>query len=295
MTKRQRPTFTGPNRTGTTQVNFIDPIGRRILEVARVDGITPRYRRITLTGDDLAGGFPFVHFAVTDHVKLFFPHPESGDLVMPTIGAHGWAFAEGAGEPIYRDYTVRAFDAEQGELTIDFVVHDHGVAGVWARDAAVGDRIGVLGPRGNVLMPEDIDHYFIAGDETALPALARFIEEAPADSRVTAIIEVADSGEVQSLHGEAAITLHWVHRDSFPVGEGHGSALETAVRGVAVDTNERVFAFAAGEATMLKPIRRYLRRELGLAKERVDIDGYWKRGTANLDHHNNELSDDHED
>lgn len=44
----------------------------------------------------------------------------------------------------------------------------------------------------------------------------------------------------------------------------------------------------------MKPIRRYLRRELGLPKQQVDVDGYWKKGTANLDHHSNELADDDE-
>jgi NADPH-dependent ferric siderophore reductase len=41
----------------------------------------------------------------------------------------------------------------------------------------------------------------------------------------------------------------------------------------------------AGEATMLAPLRRYLRRELGLPAEQVSASGYWKRGIVNLDHH----------
>ena len=101
----------------------------------------------TFTGDDLAEGFPWVVFAPADHVKLFFPHPGTGDLVFPTITEKGWTFPEDSGDPLYRDYTVRAYDAEAHELTIDFVVHDHGVAGVWARDAQPGAELGVLGPR----------------------------------------------------------------------------------------------------------------------------------------------------
>lgn len=52
------------------------------------------------------------------------------------------------------------------------------------------------------------------------------------------------------------------------------------------------FAFVAGEAGALKPIRRWLRRELALPKERLDVDGYWKKGTVNLDHH---VPDDEDD
>ena len=40
---------------------------------------------------------------------------------------------------------------------------------------------------------------------------------------------------------------------------------------------------AAGATRM--PLRRYLRRELGLPKAQVDAHGYWKRGTAGHDHH----------
>lgn len=293
---RELPTFTGPNTTGKTQINFIDPVGRRLLQVARVEEITPRYRRIVFTGDDLAGGFPWVDFAPADHVKLFFPHPETGDLVFPTITEQGWTFPDGSADPLYRDYTVRAYDAEAQELTVDFVVHDHGVAGVWARDARPGAELGVLGPRGNVLFPENFARYIAAGDETALPAIARLIEEAPQGSRVTAVIEVADQNEVQELRlrDGADIEIQWVTRENAPVGEGHLSALETALRKLPIQADESVFVFAAGEATALKPIRRYLRREIGLPKEQVDVDGYWKKGTANLDHHSNELAEDDE-
>ena len=45
-------------------------IKRRRLEVLRVVDLTPRMRRITVGGPDLAG---FVSLGTDDHVKLFFP------------------------------------------------------------------------------------------------------------------------------------------------------------------------------------------------------------------------------
>lgn len=280
------------NVSGQTQVNFIPTVGRRMLSVVGIEDISPNFRRITLGGEDLAGGFPFVDFAPTDHVKVFFPNPETGELIVPLITEQGWQYPEGADEPIFRDYTVRAFDAEAAELTLDFVLHNHGVGGVWATNAQLGDRVGVLGPRGNILFPRNYDKYVVAGDETALPALSRFLVEAPEHIEVTAFIEVEDSSAIHTLSGSEAHTVHWVCRDSASVGTGHLSALETAVRAASIDASERVFVFAAGEAGALKPIRQYLRKELGLSKEQVDVDGYWKRGTVNLDHHSNELSDD---
>ncbi len=290
MTTTQPPTFTGTNRTGKTQYNFQPAIGRRILKVARTEDVTPRYRRVVLTGDDLASGFPFRQFAPTDHVKLFFPNPQTGEFVVPEFTSDGPRLPEGASAPISRDYSVRAWDPQASELSIDFVLHGHGVAGQWARDAKAGDELAVLGPRANILLPEDYDHYIAAGDESALPAIARLIEEAPAGSRVSAVIEVASAAEEQVITPKAArADVQWVFRDTAPVGEGHRSALETALRQIEINTDECVFAFAAGEATAMKPIRRYLRYEVGLPRAAVDVGGYWKKGMADLDHHSDEL------
>ncbi len=148
-TTRELPTFTGPNLTGEKQANFLPKIVRRHLQVARIEEITPRYRRIVLAGDALEG-FPFVRFACNDHVKANFPDPTTGQIIgyHPVEGQEDWEKDEGEGEMIFRDYTPRAYDPEARELTLDFVIHEHGVAGLWARDAKVGDPLAVNGAAG---------------------------------------------------------------------------------------------------------------------------------------------------
>ncbi len=261
----------------TVRIEFL-PVGRRILSVARVVEVTPRMRRITLAGDDLGEDFPFFTMHVNDHVKLCFPHPETGELVVPRVGDRGMEIDPDGPRPIFRDYTVRGFDAAARELTIDFVRHEHGIAGVWASRAEIGDQLGVLGPRGTHHFPTDYRWYLIAGDETALPAIGRWVEELPATATATVIA----SGEPQTLTGAASVDLHWVGADD----------LAEAVRRVDLPDHDDWFAFVAGEAGAIKPIRGWLRREVGLAKERMDVDGYWKAGTVNLDHH---VPDDEDD
>jgi NADPH-dependent ferric siderophore reductase len=292
LNRRDLPRFTGPNMTGELQFNYMDRLIRRDLRVARTEDITPRYRRVVFVGDALADGFPFVNFS-PDHVRVFFPNPETGELVAPREQPDGsWPNEGGTGDPIHRDYTVRAWDPETRELSLDFVLHGRGVAGRWARDAVPGDLLVVNGPSSNWRLPENYPHYLALGDETALPALARIIGEAPAGSHVTALIEIADAGEQQKLTGQAEIDLHWVHRDSAPVGEGHLSALETALRAWQPPAEVgSLFAFAAGETNSLKPIRRYLRNDIGLSKDQVVVDGYWKRGVGGFDHHDSDIDD----
>lgn len=285
-----------PNLTGELQLEFIEPLGRREVVVTRIDEISPRYRRVVFGGEDLASAFPFARFAPSDHVKVYFPDPETGALVsyrnIGTEEDEEWE-VDGQGEPIRRDYTPRAWDPVSGELTLDFVLHDHGIAGRWAGTARAGDRLVVMGPRANWLLPQNYAHYVALGDETALPAISRILEEAPAHASVTALIEIADAAEEQPLGGGDDRRVHWIRRDSAVVADGDGSALETALKALALPPDtDGLYVFAAGETVAMKPIRRYLRREVGLRKRQVTVDGYWKRGIADFDHHESELDED---
>src|SRR5690606_25022309 len=150
----------------------------------------------------------------------------------------------------------------------------------------VGDKLGVMGPRGNKVFPENYAWYLLAGDESVLPALGRLAEELPSSAGAHIIVEVADASERRQLTERANIQVTWVLRDE--AGEG---GLERALRAVALPEGDDWFVFAAGEAGALKPIRDYFRLELGLPRERVVVDGYWKRGLANLDHHSINLDD----
>lgn len=286
MTLARTKSWSGPNHTGQVQVNLVETIGRRVLTVSRVESLTPNYKRVYLTGEDLAEGFPFVHLAPTDHVKVLFPQPGSSEIVIPVRGPNGWVTEEGAPAPIFRDYTVRGWLPETRELILEFVIHGHGVASAWAAAAQVGDKLGVMGPRGNKVFPENYAWYLLAGDESVLPALGRLAEELPSSAGAHIIVEVADASERRQLTDRANIQVTWVLRDE--AGEG---GLERALRAVALPEGDDWFVFAAGEAGALKPIRDYFRLELGLPRERVVVDGYWKRGLANLDHHSINLDD----
>jgi NADPH-dependent ferric siderophore reductase len=262
--------------------SIMHPLVPRMLAVKRTADVAQGMRRVVFGGDELAG-FSHVHMAPDAHVKLFFPDPTTGEIVMPTLGPRGLARpAPGAPHPIYRDYTVRAFDAEKLELAIDFVVHTHGVGGAWAARARVGDELVILGPRGSDVYPIGYDWYLLGADETALPALSRWLEELPVDKKVCAFVEVVDSGSEVDLAIRPGVEVRYVHRGQVP--PGNSSHLFEAIRAADFPA-DKVYAWVAGEANSLKAIRRYLRRDLGIDKERVTVDGYWRSGTVNLDHH----------
>ncbi|GAA1085208.1 siderophore-interacting protein [Nocardiopsis metallicus] len=253
------------------------PLKRRVLEVAEVERITPRMIRVHLEGPDFEG-IQSDHFA--DHVKLWFPN-ETGGHVLPVVEDDRCLNfrADGA---LFRDYTVRALDPEAQRLSIDFVAHDHGPAGRWAINAEPGHKLGVLGPRGTAWITGEFDYHVLLVDETALPAAARYIEELPADAEVIAFFEVFDAAEEQQIKAPEGSKLTWLHRgDAEP---GSTDLLLEAFRALELPEGEG-FVYAAGEADTLKPIRRLLKERGFVRNETCEVDGYWRRGTSNLDHH----------
>jgi len=240
--------------------------------VLRTSYVTPHMIRVVLGGEGLAG---FPAGAFTDHyVKLLFPPagatygaPFDVEQVRAELPAEQW--------PMTRTYTVRAWDAGAGELTIDFVWHgDEGVAGPWAATAAPGDRIQFFGPGGGYAPSADADWHLLAGDESALPAIGAALERLPGGARALVFVEVAGPEEEQTdLAVGDGVELRWVHRGDAAPGE----ALVAEVRGAALPAGTGSL-FVHGEAGAVRELRRHLRDAHGLPRELTSISGYWRRG-----------------
>lgn len=144
--------------------------------------------RVALGGAELEG---FTSLGFDDHVKLFFP---SAAATVTLASPSGVSVADSSGESsavAMRDFTPRRYDVATGELWIDFFLHESGPATDWATHATVGDSIVVAGPKGSALIAvEEIDSHVLIGDETALPAIGRRLEELPAGAHALVIVEV---------------------------------------------------------------------------------------------------------
>ena len=177
---------------------------RRLLTVRKVERLTPNMARVTLAGD-LTG---FTSSAYDDHVKVFFPLPGQSAPTIPGQGPNGPVHAEGVERSPSRDYTPRRYDAARNELVIDFALHDAGPATDWATRAAPGQQLGVGGPRGSFVVPDDFDWYLFIGDETALPAIGRRLEELRAGTQAIVVAAVTgpeeEPGRCQNGLGAAA-------------------------------------------------------------------------------------------
>jgi NADPH-dependent ferric siderophore reductase len=246
----------------------------RLLQVRDVSHITPKMVRIVLQGDELKG---FVSAAHDDHVKLFFPQPGQERPILPTPSPNGPVYPEGVERPAARDYTPRRYDAAANALTLDFVLHDAGPATAWAAQAKPGDFLGVGGPRGSFIVPNDFDWYLFVGDETALPAIGRRLEELPPRARALVVAEVADAGEEQQFQTRAQVETHWLHRNGAAPGDKAG--MLKAVAALKLPSGDG-YAWVAAEAAVARELRSHLVEERGLSKERVKAAAYWKQGAV---------------
>ncbi|HEY8576377.1 MAG TPA: siderophore-interacting protein [Devosia sp.] len=250
----------------------------RLLEVVSVTDITPLMRRFRLSGD-MAG---FASPGHADHIKAFF-FPAGVEPKVVPIGEKGAEFAPGE-RPEMRDYTPRYWSVADGWIDLDFVLHGDGPASTWAAEAKVGDKLVIGGPRGSLVVPAAFDWYFLAGDETALPAIGRRIEELPAGSKVVAVIEVDSPAEEQRFDTKADLSLTYVHRNGQAAGTTN--LLLDAIRTMQFPAGE-AYSYIAGESTMSKAVRAHLADERGFNPEYVKAAGYWLLGVADADepHH----------
>ncbi|WP_046658406.1 siderophore-interacting protein [Lysobacter capsici] len=256
------------------------PLKVRLLRVTRVESVTPHLRRVVLSGEALAD---FVSASFDDHVKVLFPQPGQDRPDMPTIGPNGFVYAEGAIRPVVRDFTPRRFDPDARELELEFALHDAGPATAWARQAQVGHYLGIGGPRGSRVIPDGFDWHVLIGDDTALPAIARRVQELPATTRAIVVAEVQDPGARIDLVSAAAVDVHWCYRGgSDPDGD---PPLLHAVRKLRWPQGERDgegYVWAAGESSAIRAVRQHLLAERGVDKSRLHAAGYWKRGAQGV-------------
>lgn len=260
----------------------VHPLTLREVQVVRVADLTPGMRRVTLAGAQLraftsANGFPqpaFESAGFDDDIRLVFCYPGQTEPVLPVQKEKGLDLPRDP-RPLSKVYTVRRWDPEVDELDVDFVRHGIGVGITWAYRARPGDRIHFYGPSASQALPDNADWLLVAGDDTAIPAIARLLDELPADARGQVFIEVAADAHRLELRALPHVELTWLVRDGAEAGT-------TALLVDAVRTTDwwagRPFAWIAGEHTAVRDLRRHLVEDRAMPKEDIEFTGYWRRG-----------------
>ena len=194
-----------------------------------------------------------------------------------------------------------------------------GPASSWAASPRPGDRLVLVGPdrpgSGRAwgcewAPPAGASTLLLAGDETAVPAVSSVLEQLSPGTRTLALLEVPHEADVLPVAAPAGAEVRWLPRQRRGVRHPHGQLLTEAVRSavsglapraravgdledVDVDSSvlwdvpaapeagaDGLYAWLAGEAGMVKELRRHLVRDIGVPRSSVAFMGYWRAGRA---------------
>lgn len=268
---------------------------------------------MTFTGPEL---HEFGTAGLDQRIKLVLPLPNYGIARLPSDET--WydiwrRLPDDRRNPI-RTYTVRQVRPAVREVDVDFVTHgDGGPAARWVSSVITGDEIAIVGPvegsensrTGIEWRPGNARTVLIAGDETAAPAICSILASLPRDAKGCAFIEVPEEGDAQPTNAPAGVRVTWLSRSG--ATGGHGSVLDAAVRdwtsrfltahqrGTELDEVDierdmlwevpdgtsldgELYAWLAGEASVIKALRRFLVSETGVDRRQVAFMGYWRDG-----------------
>lgn len=268
------------------RTKYLKPEDRRILtaDVLASKRIGPNFVRVTIGGNNLADYTPM---GFDQWFRLFMPGRNG--LRLPTATSNLW-YAQYLmmgkdHRPLVRNYTVRehrsagagTFGAT-AELDIDFAMHgDHTPACGWASTCEPGSTVGLLDEGITYQPPEHTTWSLLAGDESALPAIAGILKSAPRDLRGSVYVEIADADDAQDLEGPDGVPINWLVR-SDPTIEV-GALVTDAVRNAELPS-ESLYGWIAGEQQLASGLRRHLVNDRGIAKSDVTFTGYWRIGKA---------------
>jgi NADPH-dependent ferric siderophore reductase len=242
------------------------------VEVVSVSKLTPRLVSVRLGGGGLEG---FRETAPTSHIKMFLPRQGQTAPVLPEVGPDGPVRPPDDSAPVVRTYTPRRFDSATGTLEVQFVLHGDGPASEWAAQAKPGDRLAVAGPGGRFTLDPTTIRWWIAGDESALPAIGTLLDALPAEASAEVHLEVDGVDDEIDCQSKAKLEVFWHHRRP---GQDVGAELDEAVRKADIGTGTRVWV--ASEATAVRRVRRHLLEDRRLPSESIVTRGYWRLGSA---------------
>lgn len=250
------------------------PDDLRMLHVTSIEDISSRFRRITFRGENLE------RYDRDDqlHCRLIFQPRGIATPLWPMLDHLGHVvWPENSAVPT-RVYTIRRIDVERQEITIDFALHANaGPATRWAMDARAGDSVGILGPAANG--PKPAKFYVLAGDETALPGIARILESLPREAAGHAFVEVDTRADELPLQCPLSMMIHWLHRNG--AAPGTTTLLADAVSSIQWPQNrEEAFFWGGCEHSAFSAIYRHLRKDIRLPRERFVFYSHWHKSLS---------------
>ena len=239
--------------------------------------VSPRLISVLVTGDELGG---FADAVPTAHLKVFLPVDGQDEPNLPTPGPDGTFVAPAGPAPVVRTYTPRRYDPATKTLEIQFLLHGSGPASEWAQRAKPGDKLAVGGPGGRFSLEPAAGSWWLAADESAIPAVGTLLAALPESAAADVHIEVDGPDDEIEFTAPAKTTITWHHRRS---PDAFGAELIDAAHAASIPDGARLWV--ACEAAAMRDIRRYFLAGRHRPAASLVTRGYWRTGEQNHPDH----------
>ncbi|WP_062644638.1 siderophore-interacting protein [Streptomyces maremycinicus] len=196
--------------------------------------------------------------------------------VHPTIWIRLWF--ENAGRPHQRAYTLVDPDPEAGTFALEFALHE-GAASDWARSATPGDTIEATVQGTGFEPPAPApSRVLVIGDPASLPAINSLLGEGEG-ALGSAPATVWFEGVSDGLDGLPFRTDPARHEIRPVPRVDSGAHLVERVKAelpALLESTPDPYVWIACDTRTTRTLSAYLRKELGLPKERLHALGYWR-------------------
>lgn len=253
-------------------------IAKEKFYLKRKEYVTPHLIRLYLGNDEVE---VFENTTLGGTCKLSFPPLGIRDIHFAEYDENSkkWYTPSDKFKPVTRTYTLRGVNANHNELIVDVADHgDNGPGSRWAKNAKIGDRIGVSMKEKKKDIAPKTDFICLAADLTGLPVISVIIESLPATTKGIVCIEIPTKEDVHKIETKANLEFKWIVNPQ----RGKGTALAKLITSQKYPKRKegKRFIYAAGESQSIKKIKSFFKEDLEWAKDEMYCTSHWKAGKA---------------
>jgi NADPH-dependent ferric siderophore reductase len=243
---------------GSTRLSI--PMNQTRCDVLSLKKISKNFARLRLRGDFES----FQHPSAGLHFRFLFG-PKGAEW--PSLDQNGLTFWPGGISQWHRPvFTVRRISIDADWIDVDIALHEGGRVTEWLGKVEIGDQIAINGPSGSK-MPK-AEKMFLFGDETAMPAIMRIIDNVDVNTEIWATIAVRNPEDLQKLPTGSTASVELIEMED-----------ETRLFDTLKDRINLMsgcYLFFAAEKTQVAKVREFIRRSsipIAVAK----LSSYWTR------------------
>lgn len=244
------------------KTNALTPLNQIWCKISSYKKISKNFGRLTLSGDFTT----FVNPVAGLHFR-FLIGPKGSKY--PTLDENGLTFWPGGLSKWHRPvFTVRKLGPSAEWIDVDIALHDGGRTTEWLKDIKIDEAIAINGPSGSK-MPK-ADKMFLLGDETAMPAILRIIDQTSSYEEVFAVLALRDQEDLQPFTSNKKVTIEVIDMKE---KQGLLNAFENKIE--FMSDSFLFFAAERSQATKARNLLKSANISLGTSR----ISAYWTCNT----------------